>query len=46
MAKSIKKRIEDKIKAKVISKVNKTLMSNLDILNKLSDNSSSDAKRS
>jgi hypothetical protein len=46
MAKSIKKRIADKIKSKVENKINKVVSSNLDILKRLSDNNSQDAKRS
>lgn len=46
MAKSIKKRIADKVKSKITNKVSKVLSSNLDVLKRLSDNNSSDAEKS
>jgi hypothetical protein len=46
MAKSIKKRIADKIKTKITNKVHKTLTSNLDVIKRLSDNNSSNAEKS
>jgi hypothetical protein len=45
MAKSIKKRIADKIQSRVTNKVSKVLSSNLDILKRLSDNNSSNAEK-
>jgi len=45
MAKSIKKRIADKIQSKATNKVSKILSSNLDILKRLFDNNSSNAEK-